>query len=181
MIRSQSLTIDLLNIESFQLDLYNSTLFSPLSRSKQYRSLNAIKCRSPPKMYILSLFRVTLCPSRAQGFFPMIKRCDSSYIISCFSSFLLISWFPIDYRVLSIDSVVGEWDRVLLYSLGFSLNCLSNYFFLSINFFCLFSFKIFFITSLFLSFYGETLWSWIRSGLLVGLFLFYCLRVGEHS
>lgn len=70
-----------------QLALYKSMLVRPFSRSNKYKSLNAIKCLSPPKMYIFYLFTTTLCPSLAQGFFPIITLRESSYIIYCFKSF----------------------------------------------------------------------------------------------
>lgn len=159
-------------------------LVTPFSRSNKYKSLNAIRCRSPPKIYIFYLHTTTLCPSLAHGFFPIITLRESSYIIYCFRSFFDTSWFPIDYNVFNIDSVVGDNDLFLLYSPGFSLNCFNNYFFFYKNFLCLFSISIFFITSPFLSdefLSSATLCNVNFYGLFDGLFLLYCFKVGEHS
>jgi hypothetical protein len=43
-------------VECLVLDEYSSRLLIPLPRSKLYKSLKAIKCLSPPKMYMKSLF-----------------------------------------------------------------------------------------------------------------------------
>lgn len=51
---------------------YSSRLLIPFPRSKLYKSLNAIKCRSPPKMYIKSSLTQIVCPSLAHGFLPII-------------------------------------------------------------------------------------------------------------
>lgn len=141
-----------------------------------------MRCLSPPKMYILEPRTTRDWPSLAQGFFPIMNRCESSYIIYCFVSFLVISWGPIDSKVFSIDSVVGDKERLPPYSPGFSLNCFNSSFFFYRNFFCLLSVRIFFITSpvAWDCFYGDTLCK-VSLYYFYGLFLFDCFKVGEQS
>ena len=47
-------------------------LVNPFSKSKEYKSLKAMRCLSPPKINIFYLKTTTLCPSLAHGFFPII-------------------------------------------------------------------------------------------------------------
>jgi hypothetical protein len=88
-------------------------------------------------------------------------------MISCFISFWLDYWFPIDSSVFIIDSVIGESSLFFSFSPP-DENCFSSYRFRSWNFFCLFSLRIFFMWFSVLSdFYGEIRFGEMPSGLLL--------------